>query len=118
MGTPIVGDYKYGRQAHKKLGQYLKSASDHLKLGDMPSRIDRDTAGLDLESGSASDEQFSLHLHCKEMVVPDISVVLQHGNISDVDSARIGNIVLRAPLPAHMQRSWDLLNSSFQYRME
>ncbi|XP_057782951.1 RNA pseudouridine synthase 4, mitochondrial [Salvia miltiorrhiza] len=109
LGTPIVGDYKYGRQAHKKLGHYLESASDHLKLAD------KDTAGLELESGSLSDEQFSLHLHCKEMVVPDISVVLQHGNISDLDSARIGNIVLRAPLPAHMQTSWDLLNSKLQY---
>ena len=105
MGTPIVGDYKYGRQAHKKLGHYLESASDHLK-------VEKDT---ELESGSISDEQFSLHLHCKEMVVPDISVVLQNGNISDVDSARIRDIVLRAPLPAHMQRSWDLLSSNHNF---
>lgn len=116
MGTPIVGDYKYGRQAHKRLGHYLESASDHLKLGDTPSKVDKDTTGLELESGSVSDEQFSLHLHCKEMVVPDISVVLQHGNISDLDSAQIGNIVLRAPLPAHMQRSWDLLNSNLSFQ--
>ncbi|XP_047975856.1 RNA pseudouridine synthase 4, mitochondrial isoform X2 [Salvia hispanica] len=105
LGTPIVGDYKYGRQAHKKLGHYLESASDHLK-------VEKDT---ELESGSISDEQFSLHLHCKEMVVPDISVVLQNGNISDVDSARIRDIVLRAPLPAHMQRSWDLLSSNHNF---
>ncbi|KAL1544303.1 RNA pseudouridine synthase 4, mitochondrial-like [Salvia divinorum] len=113
LGTPIVGDYKYGRQAHKKLGHYLESASDNLKLGDMPSEVEKDT---ELESGRISDEQFPLHLHCKEMVVPDISVVLQHGNISDVDSARISNVVLRAPLPAHMQRSWDLLTSNHSFR--
>ncbi|XP_041991413.1 RNA pseudouridine synthase 4, mitochondrial-like [Salvia splendens] len=112
LGTPIVGDYKYGRQAHKKIGHYLESASDHLKLSDMPSKDEKDT---ELESGSISDEQFSLHLHCKEMVVPDISVVLQNGNISDVDSARIRDIVLRAPLPAHMQRSWDLLSSNHNF---
>lgn len=114
LGTPIVGDYKYGRQAHRKLEQYLKSASDP-KLGAMPSKVDQDSSCLDLESGSISDEQYSLHLHCKEMILPDISVVLQHGNVDDLDTARIGNVMLNAPLPPHMQRSWDLLNSSLQY---
>ncbi|KAH6811820.1 Pseudouridine synthase family protein [Perilla frutescens var. frutescens] len=112
LGTPIVGDYKYGRQAHKKLGHCLDSASD-LKLGgDTVSNVKKDTAGLEMESGSVSDEQFCLHLHCKEMILPDISMVLQNGSITDLDSARIGSIRLNAPLPAHMQRSWDVLNSS------
>lgn len=114
LGTPIVGDYKYGRQAHRKLEQYLKSASDP-KPDTMPSEVDKDSSCLDLESGSLSDEQYSLHLHCKEIILPDISVVLQHGNVSDLDTARIGNVMLNAPLPPHMQRSWDLLNSSLQY---
>lgn len=111
LGTPIVGDYKYGRQAHKKLGHCLDSASD-LNLGDTVSKDKKDTAGLELESGSVSDKQFCLHLHCKEMILPDISIVLQHGSIIDPDSARIGSIRLNAPLPAHMQRSWELLNSN------
>lgn len=81
----------------------------------MPSEADKDSSGLELESGSISDAHFSLHLHCKEMILPDISVVLQHGNVADLDSARIGNIMLNAPLPPHMQRSWDLLNSNLQY---
>lgn len=99
LGTPIVGDYKYGWQAHKKLGHCLDSASD-LKLGD------------GVSDGSVSDKQFCLHLHCKEMILPDISVVLQHGNITDLDSARIGSVMLNAHMPAHMQRSWDLLNQN------
>ncbi|GFP92161.1 rna pseudouridine synthase 4 mitochondrial [Phtheirospermum japonicum] len=93
LGTPIVGDYKYGWQAHRKLGQFMDSAS------------------TELESGSVSDKQPFLHLHCKEMILPDISLVLQRGGIvSDLITAQAETIKLDAPLPVHMQRSWDLLN--------
>ncbi|KAI3448137.1 hypothetical protein Pfo_004802 [Paulownia fortunei] len=110
LGTPIVGDYKYGWQAHKKLGHSLDSASD-LQRGDKMSKVKHDTVDLELESGSISDKQPCLHLHCKEMILPNISLALQHGNItSDLDTARMESIKLDAPLPAHMQRSWDLLN--------
>ncbi|GER44844.1 pseudouridine synthase family protein [Striga asiatica] len=110
LGTPIVGDYKYGWQAHKKLGQFTESASD-FKRDHKMTKIKHDSIGFELEGGSISDKQPFLHLHCKEMVLPNISQALQHGHmISDVNYARIESIKLDAPLPAHMQRSWDSLN--------
>ncbi|KAK4424229.1 RNA pseudouridine synthase 4, mitochondrial [Sesamum alatum] len=110
LGTPIVGDYKYGWQAHKKLGSRLGSALD-LRHQNEISEVKHGTFGLDSEIGSISDKQVRLHLHCKEMILPNISLVLQPGNgISDLDSAPTESITLDAPLPAHMQRSWDLLN--------
>ncbi|KAL6531779.1 hypothetical protein OROMI_028142 [Orobanche minor] len=112
LGTPIVGDYKYGWQAHKKLGRYMNSASD-LRHDDKMTKIKHDTFGLELESGrSISDKQPFLHLHCKKMILPNISLALpQHGGLfSNLDYAQTESITLDAPLPAHMQRSWDLLN--------
>ncbi|KAL3638529.1 hypothetical protein CASFOL_017900 [Castilleja foliolosa] len=102
LGTPIVGDYKYGWQAHKKLGQFMDTASSDDRMGEH---------ATELEIGSVSDKQPFLHLHCKEMFLPDISLVLQRGCvISDLDTAQAEIIKLDAPLPVHMQRSWDLLN--------
>ncbi|KAK6121411.1 hypothetical protein DH2020_044836 [Rehmannia glutinosa] len=106
LGTPIVGDYKYGWQAHKKLGQYFNSASD-LKRDDKMTKFKHNIIGLELENGSISDKQPFLHLHCKEMILPNISLALQRGRII---SNQMESIRLDAPLPAHMQRSWDLLN--------
>ncbi|XP_020552921.1 RNA pseudouridine synthase 4, mitochondrial isoform X2 [Sesamum indicum] len=110
LGTPIVGDYKYGWQAHKRLGSRLVYASD-LRWHNKISEVQHDTVGFDSEIGSISDKQLRLHLHCKEMILPNISLALQHRNgISDLDTAATESIKLVAPLPAHMQRSWDLLN--------
>ncbi|KAL0387045.1 UNVERIFIED_CONTAM: RNA pseudouridine synthase 4, mitochondrial [Sesamum radiatum] len=110
LGTPIVGDYKYGWQAHKKLGSRLGYASE-LRWHNKISEVQHDTVEFNLEIGSVSDKQVSLHLHCKEMILPNISLALQHGNgNSDLDTAPTESIRLVAPLPAHMQRSWDLLN--------
>lgn len=89
----------------------MDSASD-LKWGDKMSKVKQDTVGLELESGNVSDKRFCLHLHCKEMILPNISVALLHGSITDLDTARMESIMLDAPLPAHMQRSWDLLNEN------
>ncbi|KAL0412592.1 UNVERIFIED_CONTAM: RNA pseudouridine synthase 4, mitochondrial, partial [Sesamum radiatum] len=109
LGTPIVGDYKYGWQAHKKLGSRLTS---EIRWHNKTSEVQHDMVGFNSEIGSISDKQVRLHLHCKEMILPNISLALQHGNgISDLDTAPTESIKLVAPLPAHMQRSWDLLNS-------
>ncbi|KAK6143569.1 hypothetical protein DH2020_023917 [Rehmannia glutinosa] len=80
LGTPIVGDYKYGWQAHKKLGQYFDSASD-LKRDDKMTQVKHNIIGLELENGSISDKQPFLHLHCKKMILPNISLALQRGRI-------------------------------------
>lgn len=109
MGTPIVGDYKYGWQAHRK----------HFPFSDLEQNLNekllkRKTLpfGLDLEHGSISEKQPQLHLHCKEMVLPDVSVALDRAQrYSTRDLANIQSLKLDAPLPFHMQRSWDILYS-------
>ncbi|XP_051132363.1 RNA pseudouridine synthase 4, mitochondrial [Andrographis paniculata] len=97
LGTPIVGDYKYGWKSHRKLGHtfYSEGKASKVRGGKWPD-------GLESESGSICDKQFRLHLHCKEIILPDIS--------QQVNNMQGASIKLNAPISAHMQRSWDLMN--------
>ncbi|MCD7472518.1 hypothetical protein HAX54_013776 [Datura stramonium] len=111
LGTPIVGDYKYGWQAHRKL-KHLPSPASALNLGVQIPRKKPDPFSLRLGNGSISDKQPHLHLHCKEMVLPNISLALQQAQVvSDADLVDVESIKLVAPLPFHMQKSWDCLSS-------
>ncbi|KAL2472681.1 RNA pseudouridine synthase 4 [Forsythia ovata] len=109
LGTPIVGDYKYGWQAHKN-SKHILINSDR-KLDEKICKGKPDPFGLNLENGSISDKHFHLHLHCKQMLLPNIAQVLQRDNPdSEFDPKTVETITLDAALPPHMQRSWDLLN--------
>ncbi|KAJ9551992.1 hypothetical protein OSB04_016037 [Centaurea solstitialis] len=110
LGTPIVGDYKYGWQAHKKWNPLISS---NLEEKVEISKRKSFPFGLDLEGGSISDKQPSLHLHCKKMVLPDVSSALERARVSssDYDFGDIKSLKFGAPLPPHMQRSWDILSS-------
>lgn len=110
LGTPIVGDYKYGWQAHKKWNQL---SSSNLEEKVEVCKRKSHPFGLDLESGSISDKQPNLHLHCKKMVLPNVSSALDRARISssDYDFGDIKSLKFGAPLPPHMQRSWDILCS-------
>ncbi|XP_047250999.1 RNA pseudouridine synthase 4, mitochondrial isoform X4 [Capsicum annuum] len=111
LGTPIVGDYKYGWQAHRKL-KHLTCSTSALNQGMQNPRQKTDPFSLRLGNGSISDKQPHLHLHCKEMVLPNISLALQQGQaVSDADLVDVESIKLVAPLPFHMQKSWDCLSS-------
>lgn len=71
-----------------------------------------DPFGLNLGHGSIFGKQPRLHLHCKEMILPNVSLVLQRAkSVTDFDLADVKNIKFDAPLPSHMQMSWDFLNS-------
>ena len=110
LGTPIVGDYKYGWHAHRKWKPLspMKPSPDK-KLGEEKSNA----LGLDLECGSIAEKQPHLHLHCKQMILPNISMALQHASSpdSDYDFSKLETLNLVAPLPSHMQKSWNLHNS-------
>ncbi|XP_057516744.1 RNA pseudouridine synthase 4, mitochondrial-like [Amaranthus tricolor] len=111
LGTPIVGDYKYGWQAHRRWEP-------------LPSSLDENVTepkllpfGLNLQCGSISEKQPHLHLHCKQMILPNISVALDHVSRDvDYDCSKLESINLVAPLPLHMQRSWNLLKSLAQQK--
>ncbi|KAI3913050.1 hypothetical protein MKW92_038752 [Papaver armeniacum] len=109
LGTPIVGDYKYGWQAHKNwkgLPWTNPTERSSEKLPKMPSFV------LDSKSGSISEKEPHLHLHCRQMIFPDVHMALQHVHSdSDLDLSKLESLDFVAPLPAHMQRSWDILNS-------
>lgn len=68
--------------------------------------------GLDLDKGSILERQPHLHLHCKEMVLPDVSTALYHLQFSSSsDLTSLDSLKLAAPLPSHMEKSWNILNS-------
>ncbi|KAH9655863.1 RNA pseudouridine synthase 4 [Citrus sinensis] len=111
LGTPIVGDYKYGWQTHRKWKQFHPSDLNKDSNDETPKEKTLHF-GLDLESGSILEKQPGLHLHCKEMTLPNVSQAIQKVQLSSgCDVSKLESLKLVAPLPSHMQRSWDVLNS-------
>ncbi|XP_027158896.1 RNA pseudouridine synthase 4, mitochondrial isoform X2 [Coffea eugenioides] len=111
LGTPIVGDYKYGWQAHRNLKNPGPSALTWDHNEGLPEE-GLDPFSLNLGNGSILDKQPRLHLHCREMVLPNISLALQRAkSITDLDLEDVKTIKFDAPLPSHMQKSWDALGS-------
>ncbi|KAJ0989823.1 hypothetical protein J5N97_008179 [Dioscorea zingiberensis] len=108
LGTPIVGDYKYGWQSHKNW-QPTTCSKLSTKRGSISNQ--KLPFGLELEGGSIGEAQPWLHLHCRQMVLPNISVALQHlqSESSNYNLSKCEKIDLVAPLPLHMQMSWDIL---------
>ncbi|KAG8049409.1 hypothetical protein GUJ93_ZPchr0009g958 [Zizania palustris] len=105
LGTPIVGDYKYGRKAHEKwMPQPLPRTIDEELL-----RKQRLPFGLVVGGGSIAEEQPQLHLHCKQMVLPDVHK-LQSSDV-DPDSSHLEKLNFVAPLPLHMRLSWEIFKS-------
>ncbi|CAL9151869.1 unnamed protein product [Musa hybrid cultivar] len=109
LGTPIVGDHKYGRHAHRKW-EPMRFPESIIKGEKIPK--EELPFGLELDGGSISEKLPGLHLHCKQMVLPNISVALQQLQSStDHDFSKVEKLNLVAPLPSHMQRSWEILSS-------
>ncbi|GKV43186.1 hypothetical protein SLEP1_g50510 [Rubroshorea leprosula] len=110
LGTPIVGDYKYGWEANRKwrhfpLFNFDKNSNENSpKENSLP-------FGLNLGSGSICEKHPRLHLHCKKMILPNVSKALQSLHSSDYNPSEMESLELAAPLPAFMQKSWDVLNS-------
>ncbi|KAL6638870.1 hypothetical protein ACP70R_023506 [Stipagrostis hirtigluma subsp. patula] len=109
LGTPIVGDYKYGRQAHQNWTALPIPRTidvEMLKKRKLP-------FGLAQGGGSIAEEEPQLHLHCKQMILPDISTALQRLQSSDTnhDFADLEKLSFVAPLSLHMRLSWEILKA-------
>ncbi|CAN0878882.1 RNA pseudouridine synthase 4, mitochondrial [Linum grandiflorum] len=107
LGTPLVGDYKYGWQAHKNMkNQHCNDESE-------PVRSEKNLPlGLDLESGSIHDKTPRLHLHCKTMTMPNVSQALDDvERTGDFDFSQVKSLTFGAPLPPFMQKSWNASSS-------
>lgn len=73
--------------------------------------------GLDVQKGSVLSKVPLLHLHCREMVLPNIAKFLYVLNHQEIEPLRTGIIdkpdILRfvASMPSHMKISWNLMSS-------
>ncbi|KAM0851290.1 hypothetical protein ACQ4PT_052520 [Festuca glaucescens] len=71
------------------------------------------SAPLAKGGGSVAEEQPQLHLHCKQMMLPDISAAVQglQSEDADRDFSDLEKLNFVAPLPVHMRLSWEVLKS-------
>lgn len=110
LGTPIVGDYKYGWQSNKNWEPVPPSNNENNSNKECPSRTNL-PFGLNIDHGSIFEKHPSLHLHCRQMILPNISQILQKVQLhSDYDLSQLESLDLIASLPSYMQRSWDTTN--------
>lgn len=69
--------------------------------------------GLDVQKGSVLSKVPLLHLHCRELVLPNIAKFLQILNQKDAVKLSSKPDLLRfvATMPSHMKISWNLMSS-------
>ncbi|KAH7513734.1 hypothetical protein FEM48_Zijuj11G0012600 [Ziziphus jujuba var. spinosa] len=113
LGTPIVGDYKYGWFVHRRWKQMPRV--DIEPTTGKPYKLRRPD-GLDVQKGSVLSKVPLLHLHCRELVLPNIAKFLKVFNgKSEYQSTEVSleRDVLRfvASMPSHMKISWNLMSS-------
>ncbi|KAK7309227.1 hypothetical protein RJT34_05782 [Clitoria ternatea] len=113
LGTPIVGDYKYGWFVHSRWKQMPRV--DIEPTTGKPYKLRR-PEGLDVQKGSVLSKVPLLHLHCRELVLPNIAKFLYVFKSSSEElhtSLRQQPDVHRfvATMPSHMRISWNLMSS-------
>ncbi|OEL36407.1 RNA pseudouridine synthase 3, mitochondrial [Dichanthelium oligosanthes] len=113
LGTPIVGDYKYGWFVHQMWKQ--NPQPDFEPFTGEPYKLRR-PEGLEVQKGSALSKVPLLHLHCREMVIPNVAKFLSTSGEWHEDGAPWAKekpSLLRfiAPMPPHMKISWNVMSS-------
>ncbi|KAL3835348.1 hypothetical protein ACJIZ3_010084 [Penstemon smallii] len=115
LGNPIVGDYKYGWFVHNRWKQMPRV--DIEPTSGEPYKMKR-LEGLDVQKGSVLAKVPLLHLHCREIVLPNVAKFIelhkQRLRIYDTNTEHDSESnLLRfvAPLPSHMKISWNLMSS-------
>ena len=113
LGTPIVGDYKYGWFVHNRWKQMPRF--DIEPTTGKPYKLRR-PEGLDVQKGSVLSKVPLLHLHCRELVLPNIAKFLHVFNKSSEElhpslSAQPDVLRFVATMPSHMRISWNLMSS-------
>ncbi|KDP41142.1 hypothetical protein JCGZ_03633 [Jatropha curcas] len=113
LGTPIVGDYKYGWFVHRRWKQMARV--DIEPFSGKPYKLRR-PEGIDVQKGSVLSKVPLLHLHCREFVLPNIAKFLdilnqKSENIHPALSAKPDLLRFVASMPTHMKISWNLMSS-------
>lgn len=113
LGTPIVGDYKYGWFVHQTWKQ--NPQPDFEPFTGEPYKLRR-PEGLEIQKGSVLSKVPLLHLHCREMVIPNIAKFLSstggwHENGTPWAKEKPNLLRFVAPMPPHMKISWNIMSS-------
>ncbi|KAI6689744.1 hypothetical protein NL676_026572 [Syzygium grande] len=113
LGTPIVGDYKYGWFVHQRWKQMPRV--DIEPSTGKPYKMRR-PEGLDVQKGSVLSKVPLLHLHCRELVLPNIVKFQEFLDQKSeaprpVLSSKSHMLRFVAPMPLHMKISWNLMSS-------
>ncbi|PSS14512.1 RNA pseudouridine synthase [Actinidia chinensis var. chinensis] len=115
LGTPIVGDYKYGWFVHRRWQQMPRV--DFEPMTGKPYKLRR-PEGLDIQKGSVLSKVPLLHLHCRELVLPNIEKFLELHELKSENHQRNPKHCPKADLlrfvasmPSHMKISWNLMSS-------
>lgn len=113
LGTPIVGDYKYGWFVHQRWKQMPRV--DIEPSTGKPYKMRR-PEGLDVQKGSVLSKVPLLHLHCRELVLPNIVKFQEFLDQKSeaprpVLSSKSHMLRFVAPMPSHMKISWNLMSS-------
>ncbi|KAD7117167.1 hypothetical protein E3N88_04435 [Mikania micrantha] len=105
LGTPIVGDYKYGWFVHSRWKQMPRV--DHEPITGEPYKMRR-PEGLDVQKGSVHSKVPLLHLHCRELVIPNVA---KHLEVNKATKSKPDVLRFVASMPSHMKISWNLMSS-------
>ncbi|KAL0927190.1 hypothetical protein M5K25_001353 [Dendrobium thyrsiflorum] len=113
LGTPIVGDYKYGWFVHKRWKQMPRP--DYEPFTGAPYKLRR-PEGFAVQKGSVLSKVPLLHLHCRELVIPNIAKFLGNSNEwfdegKPWSSSKPDVLRFVAPMPSHMKISWNCMSS-------
>lgn len=113
LGTPIVGDYKYGWFVHQRWKQMPQV--DIEPFSGKPYKLRR-PEGLDVQKGSVLSKVPFLHLHCRELVIPNIAKFVDVLNqksekLCQALDAKPDLLRFVASMPNHMKISWNLMSS-------
>ncbi|KAI7752644.1 hypothetical protein M8C21_017731 [Ambrosia artemisiifolia] len=105
LGTPIVGDYKYGWFVHSRWKQMPRA--DYEPVTGDPYKMRRPD-GLDVQKGSVLSKVPLLHLHCRELVIPNVA---KHLQVNKATKSKPDVLRFVASMPTHMKISWNLMSS-------
>ncbi|XP_031386845.1 RNA pseudouridine synthase 3, mitochondrial [Punica granatum] len=114
LGTPIVGDYKYGWFVHRKWKQMPRVDTE--PMSGKPYKLRRPD-GLDVQKGSVLSKVPLLHLHCRELVLPNIARFQEEllrerlGALNSEQGTKLDMLRFVASMPSHMRISWNLMSS-------
>ncbi|GLJ15558.1 hypothetical protein SUGI_0255570 [Cryptomeria japonica] len=105
LGTPIVGDFKYGWSIHRAWSPMSK-----MDLSQEFATQRNRTEEANVEEGSVLAKTPLLHLHCRKLAIPNVNKALEQLDMPDQRDTNTDMLKFVAPLPYHMLASWDFMS--------